>query len=513
MLESEFLIYDRRAGTRHVQIAFGFGLALLLACLAILPWRTQQLPRFAAFIPVVDAVHLLFYGIIGAVLLSLASILKSRALIVLGAGYVFVGLMAAAHGLTYPETFSRTGLFGATRDSVTWLFFAWHLALPAAVIVYARLKETPHRPQKPVRAPGRAVVLAAAAATAAAVGMTWLATAQSVFISVVLDTLPDHSLHYASMLLCIVSMTLLWRRHRSILDLALMLTLWAWLLEFVLVLPGAPRFGAGWYAGRMVLLLSGLFVLLMLLIEMSRLYARTIMLIASRKRERDTRLMMGEAVGAFIAHELRQPLAAISLNAYTAQKLGVEPGGELAAVLDDLVQDSRRANDVIESTRALFGEAGAQKRPTDLNQLIRDTLLTTALELKNHGVQVEVMLDDPLPPVAVNRTQMQQVFVNLFLNAAQAMSGARPRQLTVRSGSGEAGLVIRVEDTGPSIPAADRERIVTPFFTTRKHGTGMGLSICRSVVLAHGGSIRMAPGTPQGAAFEIRLPVAALPAS
>jgi signal transduction histidine kinase len=393
---------------------------------------------------------------------------------------------------------------------VSWLFFAWHLALPAAIIAYARLRGTPEQPQKLLKTPGRTIFAVMIATLAMAAGMTWLATAQSDLIAAVLDALPDYSLHYASMLLCIAAMTLVWRQHRSILDIGLMLTLWAMLLEFILVLPGAARYSAGWYAGRASLLLSDMFVLLMLLIEMSRLYARTVTMIAAQTRERENRLMLGEAVGGFIAHELRQPLAAIGLNAYTAQKLGV--GSELAGVLDDLMQGSRHANDVIESTRALFAKAGNDRRPTDINQLVRDTLLMASHELRNRQVRVEMMLDERLPLVPVNRLQMQQVFLNLFLNAAEAMSGVsgRPRALTIRSSSGDVGLVIRVEDTGPSIAEADEDRIFDPFFTTKTHGTGMGLSICRSVVQAHGGSIQMAHRMPFGVCFEILLPAAGL---
>ena len=110
-------------------------------------------------------------------------------------------------------------------------------------------------------------------------------------------------------------------------------------------------------------LVSGLFVLGMLLIEMTRLYARTVVLIASQKRERENRQMVGEAVGAFIAHELRQPLAAISLNAYTGQQLSARSGGELKAVMHDLVRDAHRANEIIESTQAIFETAPGQSGP------------------------------------------------------------------------------------------------------------------------------------------------------
>ena len=513
ILESEFLIYDRRAGKPHLRAALVFAAVLFLAALAAFPWRTDPLPRIVPFIPVIDTVHFIFCGISAAVLFSLASVMRSRALMALGGGYVFVGLTAAVHALTFPWTFSPTGLLGARPDTGTWLYLAWHTVLPLSIILYAVLKETPAPPQKhPLRAPARAILFCFGLAVAGAAAWTWAATAGiPPAFSDAVKLRYANDWHYLVTGLCAATIALLWRGRRSILDLCLMLTLWAWFLEYVLIFPGAARFSLGWYGGRLMGLVSGLFVLLMLLIEMSRLYARTVMLIAVQKRQRESRLMVGEAVGAFIAHELRQPLAALSLNAYTAQQLGagmLRADNQLSEVLDDLMQDTRRASDIIENTRALSADMAGQKRPTDINQLVRDTLLMTSHELRNHHVQVALELDETLPPVEVNRMQMQQVFMNLFINAAEAMSAVTEdaRRLTIRSARGEAGLFIQVADTGPSIGPADRDRIFEPFFTTKRHGAGMGLSICRSVVLAHGGAIRVAAGPPLGASFEIRLP-------
>jgi signal transduction histidine kinase len=314
-------------------------------------------------------------------------------------------------------------------------------------------------------------------------------------------------LQYPLMVLFVVTIGLLWRGERSILDYCLMLTLWAWLLE-AFVLPGAARFSVGWYTGRILGLVSGLFVLGMLLIEMTRLYARTVVLIASQKRERENRQMVGEAVGAFIAHELRQPLAAISLNAYTGQQLSAQIGGELNAVMRDLVRDAHRANEIIESTQAIFETAPGQKRPTDVNQLIRDTLLLTHRQLESRDVQVALTLEDHLPLAMVNPMQMQQVFLNLFMNAADALGAVtgRPRRLRIQSSSGDVGIVIRVENNGPNITLDDEGQIFDPFFTTKERGMGMGLSICRSVLVAHGGTIQVEPVLPSGARFEILLP-------
>jgi signal transduction histidine kinase len=505
MLESEFLIYDRRASASHAWLAWLVAIILLLGCVAVFPYRLLMLPKIGAFIPFIDAMQILFSGIVAAVLLSMASVLRLKALIALGTGYFFTGLIALVYTLTYPDTFSRIGLLGARTDTAAWLYLAWHTALPATIIVYAHLKNSPHRLHDPARAPVKTIFVCLIFAAMAAACVTWLATAAA---PVLTDLMKFEVLNDLTMLLMVGGIALLWFGQRSILDVALMLTLWALLLESALIWPEADRFSAGWYAGRVMGLLSGLFVLLMLLIDMSRLYARTVVLIAYQNRERENRLMVGEAVGASIAHELRQPLASMILNAQTAKHLGGGGNAQLSEVLNDLVTDSNRVNEIVESTRTVFGKASAPGSPANINQLIRDTLLITSRELRNHNIKVEMRLHDPLPPVNVNRLQMQQVFMNLFINAAEAMSDVadRPRERTIRSSRSSVGVLIRVEDVGSGITANVRERIFDAFFTTKKHGTGMGLSICRSVVQAHGGTIQVSPKEPFGTSFEICLP-------
>ena len=510
MLESEFLIFDRRASGSQVKFACLFAFVLLLACLAIFPYRLLLLPKISAFIPVIDAMHLLFSGIIAAVLLSLASILRLKALIALGTGYFFIGLVAMVHTLTYPDAFSRIGLLGASIETATWLYLAWHTALPATIIVYALLNNSPRQSRNSARAPVRTIFVCLTAAAIAAAGITWLTTAGASFLTDVMKfgIVQPNQIHYAAMLLMVVGITLLCFGQRSALDVCLMLTLWALLMESVMILPGAGRFSAGWYAGRAMGLLSSLAVLLMLLIDLSSLHGRMAVLMASQQRERANRSMAGEAVGAFIAHELRQPLASIVLNAGTAKLLGAQGNAGLSAVLDDLVKDSRRVNEIVDSTRAVFGKAPARYSPTNMNQLVRDTLLMASQELLNRDIKVQTRLNDHLPLVNVNRLQMQQVFINLFFNAAEAMSEVadRPRELTIQSSSGDGGLVIRVEDTGSGILAGNREDIFDAFFTTKQRGAGMGLSICRYVVQAHGGVIQVSPRVPFGTSFEISLP-------
>jgi len=246
------------------------------------------------------------------------------------------------------------------------------------------------------------------------------------------------------------------------------------------------------------------------LAETSKQYARTVLQIAAQRWERENGLMVRDAIAAAIAHELRQPLAAIRMNVQTVQRRLAKSDDDTAATLDEIVTASDRANDIIASTRAMFGKSDAQRSPATMSHLIRDTIAMVSRDLRQQGIAVELRLDDALPPIAVNRLQLQQVFYNLVMNAAEAMRQVvdRPRILTIRSASSGDGIVIRVEDTGPGIAAADRERIFETFYTTKHHGTGLGLAICRSVITAHGGQLRAVMGEPVGAVFEIQLPYA-----
>jgi signal transduction histidine kinase len=518
MLESEFLICHRSANAQQIQLARLLGLLLLLGCLAIFPYRAIMLPSITTVVPVIDTMHFLFGGITAAILLSLASILRSRALVVLGAGFFLAGLLAIGHALTYPNVFSPTGLLGADINTSTWLYLTWHTAFTAAVITYALLRNAPNQLQATAREPARAIFIWLTVATIVGVGTILLTTAGAPFLTGVLKIgeRETNALRYLAMLPIAIGILLLWRGKRSVLDIGLTLTLWALLTESVVILPDAGRFTLGWYTGRVMGLLSGLFVLLMLLIDMSRLYGRLAILTTSHKRERENRLMVGEGVGAFIAHELRQPLASMMLNAGTARQLCAQGDEKLSAVLDELVQNGRLVNQIVESTRAAVRREITQKSRTDINQLIRDTLHMTSHERRGCGIKVELRLDDRLPSAVINPLQLQQVLVNLFANAADAMNQVtdRPRILVVQSACRDSTIVIWVKDSGAGIQPGARTRIFDAFFTTKEHGTGMGLSICRSVIKAHGGTIHAAPGEPFGAVFEICLPMegAAMPA-
>jgi hypothetical protein len=221
------------------------------------------------------------------------------------------------------------------------------------------------------------------------------------------------------------------------------------------------------------------------------------------------------AMTASIAHELNQPLAAIVTNGNVGLRwlARAEPDlGEVRGALQRIVDDGLRSGDVIGSIRAMFGKDRREKTAVKPDDVIREVLALAHPELESHQVVLRTELN-AAPDIMADRVQLQQVFHNLIMNAAEAMESVtdRARELVVTCGGGEAGEVrITVEDSGPGIDPKDVDRIFHAFFTTKSHGMGMGLAICRSIIEAHDGQLWASPGDPHGAVFHVHLPKAAV---
>lgn len=223
---------------------------------------------------------------------------------------------------------------------------------------------------------------------------------------------------------------------------------------------------------------------------------------------------MGE-LAASIAHELRQPLAAIVMNGSAALRWLNRESPNLAEVSDAatrIVREAQRADGVIRGLRALLTKAEFTPLPLDLHDVIREVLELMRNELRRSEVAVHTDLADDLPPTLGDRVQLQQLLLNLILNAIEAMSRAStgPRAVFIRTeGIEQAGASVTIEDTGPGLDPVAAGRLFDAFFTTKPNGLGMGLAICRSVVEAHGGQLTVAPREPHGAAFRFTIPAAA----
>jgi C4-dicarboxylate-specific signal transduction histidine kinase len=217
-------------------------------------------------------------------------------------------------------------------------------------------------------------------------------------------------------------------------------------------------------------------------------------------------------LSASIAHEINQPLAAIVSSASAGLRWlqGKTPDlDRVAASLKRIVQDGHRAAEIIETVRAMFRKADHGKVAIDMNATVSDVLDLMRSELERHRVAVKFVQTQMLPRPLADGVQVQQVIVNLIRNALDAMRmvADRERTLKVRTEASEAGeVIIGIEDTGPGIDPNDMSKIFEPFFTTKPEGMGMGLSICRSIIEAHGGTLTVSPGQKVGASFQIVLP-------
>jgi PAS domain S-box-containing protein len=229
-----------------------------------------------------------------------------------------------------------------------------------------------------------------------------------------------------------------------------------------------------------------------------------------------TQIMTMSGMAASIAHEIKQPLAAIvaSGNAGLRWLARATPDlDEARAALRRIVDDGHRAGKVIDGIRSTLKHDRQTQAPEDVNELIREVLVLLHDEIQSRQISTRIELADGLPRVSVNRVQLQQVLVNLIMNAMDAMSAIvnRARVLRVKSEVNEVNrLRITVEDSGTGIDPKNIDRIFDTFFTTKSQGMGMGLSICRSIIERHGGQISVSHGQPHGSMFHISLPTAGI---
>ena len=217
-------------------------------------------------------------------------------------------------------------------------------------------------------------------------------------------------------------------------------------------------------------------------------------------------------MAASIAHEIKQPITSIVMGTSAGLRwLTKEPPNlkEVRACLDLIANNGDRANQVIDGVRAMFQKSRQEKEFFDINEIIQETVELVRGEAQKKGIALQSDLSDDLRPVFGIRIQLQQVMLNLFSNAIEAMDAiaSGTRQLRVSSTSfAPDSVLITVADSGPGLSPKDINRIFDPFFTTKPRGMGMGLSICRSLVEAHNGKLSAHTGVKQGAVFEITLP-------
>jgi two-component system sensor kinase FixL len=213
-------------------------------------------------------------------------------------------------------------------------------------------------------------------------------------------------------------------------------------------------------------------------------------------------------LSASIAHELKQPLTAIVVRASAARRwlaaenLNID---KVRAAFDQIENAGLRAGEIIANIKSMFTKETRAKSEVDINKLVRTVMGLVSVDLRRHEIELTMELDNQLPPVLVNHVELQQVVLNLVMNAMDAMRSVRPRVLSVKSKL-NGSVHVSIADTGIGIDPAIADEIFKPLFTTKEHGMGMGLSICHSIIEKHGGRIWASPGAPSGTILQFVLP-------
>jgi PAS domain S-box-containing protein len=213
-----------------------------------------------------------------------------------------------------------------------------------------------------------------------------------------------------------------------------------------------------------------------------------------------------------IAHEVNQPITAAVTYALAGRRfLSTEPPNfqEADDALSLVIKEGNRAGEVVRRIRALVKKAPARKDAVEINDTILDVITLTRTEAANNGVSVRTQLSEGLPCVQGDRIQLQQVLINLIINAIEAMRdvGEQERQLIISSRNEPDGVSVEVRDSGPGFGAANIDRVFEAFYSTKPNGVGLGLSICRSIIEAHDGRLWASPNVPRGAIFGFIAPV------
>jgi signal transduction histidine kinase len=519
--EQQFLLATLPPSRGQIRLALGIAAAFLVSFGITAPFAKTPLLRLDGFVPAHQGIYAVNDLVTSALLFAQFSIVRRWALLALAIGFLYTALLAILHALAFPGAFSPTGLLGAKAQTTAWLYNFWKLGLPLAVIVYALLKDADVRTGISERSPRVVILWSVAGVVAIVCALTWVSIARVDDLPTILSS---DAVQYSQgaervigifqVSLCVVALTFLWIRWSSLLD------QWLLVLSFTLVLEVAmstllasARFDLGWYAARGFALAASLVVLLVLLSETMALYANLALSVMRRRGERQARQIAMDAMAASVAHEVHQPLGSIVLNAEAALHCLTSARPDLddaRAALQDVIDDAHRAGQVIFGIRSMFKKGATGRLLLDANDLVREVLDMVELDLRKHRVLVTTDLRDGLPQLRADRGQLQQVFLNLIVNAIEAMGSLTDRARALRVSSDivrePSGVMIAIEDSGIGIKGENRDRIFEPFVTTKSTGTGIGLHISRSIIESHRGTLRVSGNKPYGTIFHVTLP-------
>lgn len=529
--EQQFMLLRSSPGRVQKLLAIAIVLAILIASLLTIgPLSTMQPAPVYAFVASYATAMFVTDLTSAFLLFAQFTVLRSRALLVIASGYLFTALVVIPWMLTFPGVFAPTGLLGAGLQSTNSLFIFWHAGFPSFVIAYAFLKEAD--PAIAMRSRKGSAITAVLASIAMTTSLVCMATFLIIANDLLLPPLMRDNVHFARLwhtsfpvigggfaMLCVFAFIALWVRWRTVLDLWLMVVMCVYLGEICLSnFPIPVRFSVGWYAGRACSLLSGCLVLFVLLYEIAIQYSQLIRAVLAQRREHAARLVTQDAVVAMISHEIKQPLSAMITRSETGLRWldrSMPDIDKARTQLRQVIADGHRMGAVIENIRGNFRKDVQVRASIDVNDLIAETLDLVREDLQRNQIMIKAVLNAGLPQIVGQKSQLQQVLLNLINNAADAMkSNEGPRILFVDAAVHDSGgVVVSLADTGIGISSHDIERIFNPMFTTKADGMGMGLSICRTIIETYGGRLWVSQNKPEGAVFHFTLLVdVAIPA-
>jgi len=514
----------RRADRR---LALAVAIASAAIFLVAAPFAKRPLAPVPAFLPLYQSA-LVVNDLITAILLyGQFRIMRSRALLALASGYLFCGLMAVFHLLSFPGLFAPAGLIGAGSQTTAWLYFLWHGGFPLFVIAFALLKDRPSQSGDtgPV---GAAVLLGVAFACASAFGLMLITTLGHAALPEIMLGDADASTKIfvasATWILILVALVALWRRRlHSVLDLWVMVVMCTWMFDVALAsVLNHGRYDLGWYSGRIYGLLAGSFVLVVLLLENGALYAKLAQAHGNERRERrlvqEKSLELAalnkelEAFSYSVSHDLRAPLRVVDGYAGMIEEdHGAQLDANARRLLKVLRTSAQQMAQMIEDLLA-FSRLGRQRpatQPVPLEELVKSVIADQRIAYADRAIEFAV---GPLGVAEADPALLKQALANLIGNSVKYTRGRYPARVEIGSRPADTpggAPVYYVKDNGVGFDMRQSHRLFGVFqrFHSREEfeGTGVGLAIVERIIVRHGGRIWAESRPNEGTVFYFTL--------
>jgi signal transduction histidine kinase len=519
------------------RFALAIVIASFVAFCALAPFARVPLPRIEAFIPIYEST-LALNDLLTATLLFIAfSRSQLRAVLFLASGYLFTSLMAVPHMLTFPGLFSSSGLLGAGPQTTAWLYMFWHGGFPLFVICYALLRRHEVVSGRSHAGIPANMISAAAGVVAGVCLLTLFATAGHHFLPRIMQgdgyTTAMVAVNAPVWLLSLVALAILGSRlPYSILDLWLMVVVCAWMFDVALsTVLNAGRFDLGFYAGRLYGMLAASFVLIILLIEASRLYRRLDEALAvaeernaelARSREELAQAQRLEAIGQLtggVAHDFNNLLTVVVGNLDLILRAR-DDAEKIERLAQGAMKAAQRGERLVRQLLTYARKQVTRPETVNPNQLIVD-IENLMRQVIGEQIEVVTMLSPVLAPAQIDPAQLETALLNLVINSRDAMTGGgritiETRNVTldrqyaasnpeVTSGS---YVMVAVSDCGAGMTPAVLARAFDPFFTTKEvgKGSGLGLSQVYGFAKTAGGHVKIDSELGVGTTVKLYLP-------